>query len=289
MANVDKIIIKEEYSLKNHTTMQLPCTAKFFVIAEDYDSLKQAVTFAVDNNFPILTIGGGSNIIFTMDYYNGLVIRLGGDFDSISQMNENEIEVGAGLSLSKLLNHCKINGLGGLEFLAGIPGTIGGSIMGNAGAGGWGLCDFVEAVSGIDFDGNLVVLKKGEFQYDYRYTSIKNMIICSAIMRLEPTPRKTIDENIKKYMLKRQHQPAGVKSAGCIFKNIKIISAGKLIDDAGLKGYRIGGAVVSDKHANFIINDGTASAQDVLDIIEHIRRIIYSKYQYKLQLEVELV
>jgi UDP-N-acetylenolpyruvoylglucosamine reductase len=197
---------------------------------------------------------------------------------------------GAGAPLKQVANEARRLQLAGLEFLEGIPGSVGGALRMNAGAlGGW-IFDTVESVRLMDYAGHIFERKVAEMYVEYRGCPLlKNHLALGAVLKGSPAPRAQIEERMRESNEKRWRSQPRKPSAGCIFKNPSVIPAGKLIDELGLKGTRVGDAVVSDVHANFIVNDGNATAQDVLNLIEVIRQRAKSARGIDLQTEVEIV
>jgi UDP-N-acetylmuramate dehydrogenase len=196
---------------------------------------------------------------------------------------------GAGATLSAVMNFAKRAGLSGLEFSAGIPGTFGGALAGNAGTAGGDVCGLVESVEVIDVQGRHLWRPRGSFQYGYRHSALRNDLILGATLSLHPDEPAAIKARIDAALSKRGEQPLGVRCSGCMFKNPTGDYAGRLIDTTGLKGLRNGGARVSDLHANFIINDGTATAGDICTLIERIRREVLNRHGIHLDLEIRIV
>jgi UDP-N-acetylmuramate dehydrogenase len=207
-------------------------------------------------------------------------------FKSISYRG-NAIEAGSGLMLGQLILAAKNRGLSGLEFLAGIPGTLGGALVMNAGAWGRSISEIVEKVRVMDYNGTIKILERKEIKFAYRRSSLARYIILSARLKLAKKSKKEIAESIKQFLqCRRNTQDVSSPNAGCVFKNPAGKSAGKLIDLCGLKGKRIGGACVSQRHANFILNKGNAGSGDVLKLMSLIRKRV--KAQFKVNLEPEI-
>lgn len=278
--------IKYDWPLSALSTLGTGGEAENFVSPESERELQEIITSA--KNMRVYILGGGSNIIIPDGKIDGLVISTR-YLDAIAWENDFTAEIGAGCNLSRILKVLREKNLGGLEFVSGIPGTLGGAIIGNAGAGGSGICDFVDAVKVLDFTGNLRVIKRGEFSYSYRKCSLSDekIIIVSAKMSFREA--KPDDEARKKYFLeKRKNQPVKFRSAGCTFKNPDNKSAGKLLDECNCKNLAVGDAIVSDQHANFIINRGQAKSKDILKLMEICSEKVYNSTGIKLEPEIKI-
>ena len=276
-------IIRENFPLSNLTTLGTGGTAEFFAQPESLSQLQEIIRHA-GKKIPVRIIGGGSNIIIPDGTLPGLTIstRM---LNSLTWRGKFSAEIEAGYTLAHLVSSLRGWNLGGLEFAAGIPGTIGGAIMGNAGAGGHGVCEFVDSVNALDSRGRLLTFKRGEFKYGYRNCGLSGVIVVSAVM----TFREAWHEDLETYLdfvKKRRNQPLNSRSAGCTFKNPEGHSAGKLLDECGCKGLTVGGATVSDKHANFIINAGNATSNDVMELSELCAKIVHEHTGIMLEPEI---
>ena len=259
-------IISENYPLSRLTTLGTGGSAEFFAQPETIPQLQEIIRGA--GKIPVYVIGGGSNILIPDGKIPGLTISTR-RLVSLTWRGKFSAEIETGYSFPHLVSSLHGIGWGGLEFAVGIPGTLGGAIMGNAGAGGHGVCEFVDSVNVIGRSGGLKSIRRGEFEYAYRHCALSGsgMILASAVM----TFRKKLPGDFEEYldfMSKRKNQPSNSRSAGCTFKNPPGHSAGKLLDECGCKGLTVGGAIVSDKHANFIINTGNATSADVRELSE---------------------
>ncbi|NQT49197.1 UDP-N-acetylmuramate dehydrogenase [Candidatus Kuenenbacteria bacterium] len=301
--------VLENEPLAKYTTFKIGGPAKFFVKVNNKVDLFQAVKAADEFKLPYFIKGGGSNILVSDNGFDGLVIKLE---STEPEIKENQVTVFAGSSLGGFINKTVQSGLGGLEFAANIPGTVGGAIYGNAGAYGKGVGDFVESVEIIcqdDHEINLKILTKEECGFGYRdsiFKKNKNWIIAEIKFGLEKDENASEKlEQIKKEWQERlAKQPLDCPSAGCSFKNFIYtpelekyqeweikgkLPAGKFIDEAGLKGKKLGGAMISDKHANFILNFDHATAKDVKDLIELVQKTVKDKFGVELEEEVQYV
>ena len=232
-------------------------------------------------------LGNGSNVIFNFEYYDGVIIRLD-RFNSIS-INDNVIEVGAGYSLIKLANEVALLGLSGLEFASGIPGCVGASVAMNAGAYNHSLAEVVESVMVLTPDNEIITMTNKELEFNYRESFLKHnkdYIIISCKIILSHGNKEEILELISNRRIRRmESQPLNYPSAGSVFRNPEGNYAGKLIEDCGFKGYKLGGAMVSLKHANFIINYDGATGRDIVLLINKIKNSVKEKYGIDLILE----
>ena len=252
--------------------------------------MARLVVFAREKGIPIRVVGRGSNLLVRDGGIPGLVIHpKHGDFDAIS-LREPRIEVGSGVRLKKLAALAEAAGLGGFEWMEGIPGDLGGAIRMNAGAMGSEMFDQIVSVTYLDHSGEVHTKRLEEI--DHRYRNVPDFMenfVVSAVLRGIPDTTEAIHERLEASKKKRKEsQPVG-GSAGCIFKNPSVCPAGQLVDELGLKNRRVGNARISDVHGNFIVNEGGASAQDVLTLIEEIRQIAREKRGVDLETEVEIV
>lgn len=274
-------------NLKRYNTYRLETICKYLIFPKTKEELRDLLKCLTETNEKYLILGNGSNVIFKNDYYDGVIIIL----SKLNKLNikDNIIEVEAGYSLQKLsLEVCNL-GLTGLEFACGIPGHIGASIAMNAGAYNSSLSEVVEEVEVINEKFELITMKKEELNFAYRdsiFKKNKNYIIVSAKMKVEQGNKEEILEKITKRRIKRlETQPLDMPSAGSVFRNPENNHAGALIEQANLKGYSIGGAKVSEKHANFIVNNGGAKGIDIVRLIEKIQNDVKDKFNADLILE----
>ena len=229
-------------------------------------------------------MGAGTNLLALDSGFRGLVIKLFGGINDV-KIHRPKAQVGAGVALSKLLLILARKGLGGLEFLAGIPGSIGGAVYMNAGAWGKGIGNFVEEVRVVDRSGKEQVLNRSQLGFGYRSSKLQNSpyLITDIVLKLRRKKGRLITKKMKEYLkLRKDKQPLGTPNCGSVFKNPKGEFAGNLIEKAGCKGMRIGDAQVSSKHANFILNLGEAKAKDVIKLMTCIRKAV------KIELEPEV-
>jgi len=287
--------VRFEEPLKKHTTFKIGGPAEFFVEPRDSKDLRQAVSLAKNNDIPIFLLGAGSNILVSDEGIEGIVLRLNSSyFRKISKKN-NFLEVGSGLLLGQLMQHAAEYSLSGIEFLAGIPGTVGGALAMNAGAWGKNIGNIVEKVTVMDYTGNIKILSKKNIKFDYRKSSLAKYIILSCRIRFVKKNKEEIKDSMRKYIkLRQSSQENSYSNAGCIFKNPTgrtgrpACTAGRLIDLCSLKNKRIGGARVSGKHANFIINRMNAKAGDVLKLMNLIETKVKQKFNINLEPEIKI-
>jgi len=281
--------VKTLESLSRHTTFQIGGRAEFFIEPRDTSDLKLLITQAKRYRMPVLVIGAGSNILVSDKGIKAIVLHLNSPFFKRTSYGRNYLEVGSGLMLGQLILDAKNHGLSGLEFLAGIPGTVGGALAMNAGAWGRNIADTVQSVSVMDCHGKPKTLAKGKIKFGYRKSSLARYIILSARLRLAKKTKKEINVSIKKSLeYRRTAQDTSAPNAGCIFKNPLGKSAGRLIDLCGLKGEKIGGACVSERHANFILNQDNASSGDVLKLMGLIKKRVKGKFRVTLEPEIKI-
>jgi len=276
--------------LAMYTTLRVGGPADVYVQPASEEDLAGVVKFCGERRLPFFVIGRGSNLLVRDGGFRGVVICL-------AQANFSRIEVdgerlccGAGAKLKNVAVEAKRNGLSGVEFLEGIPGSVGGALRMNAGAMGGATFDAVESVRLMDFAGHVRELAPKEMSVEYRScAALKTNIALGVVFKCRPAPRGEIEQRMKAFNEKRWESQPAAPSAGCTFKNPEKIPAGKLIDELGLKGTRVGGAVVSAEHGNFIVNDGNATARDVLELIAILKQRAKKERGIDLHMEVEII
>ena len=281
--------IKENVSLKTLTTLKVGGISKYVFYPKYVTSLKKALTLFKENNINYKIFGNGSNIIPSDKIYDGVIIKL----SSLNNLkiNDEVIEVEAGYSLMKLAKEVIKLGLSGLEWANGIPGTIGGAVYMNAGAYKQDMSFVLEKITVLDENMNIVTLNKDELDFSYRHSRLmeENLICLSATLKLEKKDISLIEEVVNKRKEKRMEtQPLEYPSAGSVFRNPFNDFAGRLVEECNLKGKQIGGAMISLKHANFIINKDNATGKDVLDLINLAKKEVKEKFNIELKQEQEL-
>ena len=286
-----KIIHNEP--MRNHTSFKIGGNADIFVSVVNEDELKQALNYAKLKNYPITIIGNGSNLLVSDSGIRGLVIKI--DIQHLNiEDNKNDIEVrvGSGNKMMAFGIQLKENGISGFEELSGIPGTIGGAVFMNAGAYGKEMKDIVISTKCMNKDCEIFELSNEEQNFEYRSSIFnqKEYIILETKLKLQKGNKEDIVQKMKEYLNKRKEkQPLEYPSAGSTFKRKEGIITAKLIDECGLKGYKIGGAMVSEKHAGFIVNTGDATAKDVLDLIKYVKDKVFKKYGVEIEEEIKLI
>ncbi len=275
--------IEKNKKLAKYTTYGVGGLADFFIETKTEDDIIHAFDFARKKKIPCVIIGNGSNIIINDQGFRGLVIK---NTSRNCNLNGQTVNCESGIMLSELLLLLKKQNLGGAEFLWGIPGTLGGAIVGNAGMNNKSISEIVKKIKILEKNGNIRNFGKEYFNFSYRNSDLKKSgeIILSCLMEFNGKYKDISKKDLKK----RKSQPKG-KSAGSVFKNPKEHYAGKLIEKVGLKGFKIGDAQVSDKHANFIINNGKAKAQDIISLIEKVQSEVMNKFGVQLEKEVRVL
>jgi UDP-N-acetylmuramate dehydrogenase len=282
-------IVTQDAPLAPLTWYKIGGPAKYLIQPRSVEELQEASRRCVENDIPIYVLGLGANLLVGDQGVNGAVFRLDQEFWRRMKISGVSLEVGAGADMQKLLMRTVRAGLAGIECLAGIPGTIGGGIRMNAGGKFGDIGAVVTKVQVMDINGELFERTKDDLVFDYRSTNISATFILSATLELEQEdPEKIMRKTKEIWMFKRNTQPLNTKNCGCIFKNPRGLSAGALIDQAGLKGFRVGGAEVSDKHANFIIAHPGCKADDVMKLVKIIREKVWDKNQLHLESEVQI-
>lgn len=291
--NMKDSIIKKEENMSKHTSFKVGGNADIFIKIATIDELKYILQYTKKNNIPLTVIGNGSNILVKDSGIRGITICL--DFTKIEIQEKEDkvfIEVGAGVKLAMLAVILQKKGIAGFEFASGIPGTIGGAIRMNAGAYGKEMKEIVKLVTYIDEEGNIKTEENEFMDFSYRHSRFKEKqeIIIGCTLQLEKENPDKIKEKMDEYKkLRIEKQPIDMPSAGSTFKRGTNFISAQLIDEAGLKGYSIGGAQVSLKHAGFIVNTGNATAEDILNLIDYVIKVVYEKFGKILELEVEVI
>ncbi len=282
-------IVEKNHPLAKETWYGLGGAADYFIKPQTTEQLKQVARRCNENNVPIYVLGYGSNLLVCDEGVRGAVIQLKSDGFSQMKFEKGRVTAGAGVELSRLLLTCAKRGLSGLEPLTGIPGSVGGAVRMNSGGNFGDIGTAVETVMLMDKDGEVFEKSKPELQFDYRRTNITTKFILEARMNLAPGDPDHITRTIKEnWVYKKNNQPLNTINSGCIFKNPRGLSAGALIDRTGLKGLQIGGAVVSEKHANFIIARKGCTSRDVMRLIELITEKVKKQFNVELELEIEI-
>ena len=285
------ITYKEETSLKNYNTYRLNTIAKFIVFPKNVEELKEIIKYLKDNNIKYYLLGNGSNIIFSMDYYDGVIIKLD-NLNKITYKN-NLVTAEAGCLLIKLSMDTIEKGYTGMEFSTGIPGCVGASVAMNAGAYNSDLATIIKEVTVLTPENKIITMKKEELEFEYRDSFLKKnkgYIVLSATFELEKGNIEEMKQIVSERKKKRiTSQPLDMPNAGSVFRNPIDNYAGSLIEKANLKGYNINGAEISKKHANFIVNTGNATGKDIISLINKVKQEIKEKENIDLLLEQIIV
>ena len=306
--------IKLNEPMKLHTSFKIGGPADFFITANNIQEIREVVNIAKENNLPLKVVGNGTNLLVKDNGFRGIILKTNlqeikitktknkDEINTKYKINEMEssinckeeyiVNVQSGMALGKLAQILLKNEIGGFEFASGIPGTIGGAIKMNAGAYGGEFKDIVQDVTYLNEQDDIVVIQNMQCDFSYRHSlfSNKDYIILGCNLKLYKDTKENIknklDENLQS---RREKQPIEYPSAGSTFKRGEDFITAKLIDECGLKGYTIGGAQVSEKHAGFIINKNNATAEDVINLIKHVTEIVYEKTGKKINLEIEII
>jgi len=281
--------VKENVPLAPHTWYRIGGPARYYIQPQSIEDLQEAARRCAENRIPIYVLGLGANLLVSDQGVNGAVFRLDSDWFTQVTIDKSSVIASSGADMQKLVLKTARAGLAGIECLAGIPGTIGGGVKMNAGGKFGDLGSRVISVTVMDPEGNLYQRTKDDLVFDYRHTNISAPFIVSATLELEQDDPDAIAHRTREiWMYKRNTQPLNAKNCGCIFKNPRGLSAGALIDQAGLKGTRLGGAEVSEKHANFILAHPGCRAEDVMSLVKMIKEKVYDKNQIVLETEVKI-
>jgi len=282
-------IVETNYPLAKCTWYGLGGQADYFIKPQTVEQLKEVVRRCNENNIPIYVMGFGSNLLISDKGLRAAVIKLEADQFTQTQFDGEQLTAWAGAELSKLVLTCVQKGLSGIEALTGIPGSVGGAVKMNAGGAFGDIGAAVETVTLMDNQGSVFEKSKPELIFDYRRTNIIAKFILNARLKLAAADPEQSLRTVKEiWIYKKNNQPLNTKNSGCIFKNPRGVSAGALIDRAGLKGLQIGGATVSEKHANFIIAEKGCKSRDVMRLINAIKQRVKEQFGIELELEIEI-
>lgn len=281
--------VRTDEPMDVHTTFHIGGRADYFVMPSSVDELRELLKFLKANKVYYYIIGNGSNLLVSDAGFRGVIIQLADAFDGVAVIDDTTVEVMSGMLLSRLGRRLADRGLSGFEFATGIPGTVGGAVRMNAGAYGGEMKDIVLSAKVLDERGNLIQADREQLEFGYRTSSIvrNNYIVVSVTMRFTKGEPGRIKQRLTELAEKRRaKQPLEFPSAGSTFKRPDGHFAAKLIEDAGLKGLRSGGAMVSEKHSGFVVNTGGATAADVCALTDRIRDEVFEKFGVKLELEI---
>ncbi len=283
-------LIQRDELMARHTTLRVGGPADVFILPANDADLAAVVKFCSGRGVPMFILGRGSNLLVLDAGFRGVVISLAHPHFSRIEIDGTRVRCGAGAKQKNVAVEAKRAGLSGVEFLEGIPGSIGGALRMNAGAMGGATFDVVESVTVMDHAGSVRELLPKDMTVEYRScATLKNLVALGCVFQCKAAPREEIETRMKSYSEKRWSSQPAIPSAGCMFKNPAGCPAGKLIDDLGLKGTRVGGAVVSAEHGNFLVNDGGATAKDVLELIAYLKAKVKAAAGIDLHTEVEIL
>ena len=280
-------IFRYNIPLHKYTSFRTGGAAEIFVEPLGTSELKKVLRFCKDEQKKVFIFGKGTNILVNDNGVKGVVIHLGGiNFKNVERYGRYVLS-GAGVNLSKLIRTVALSGFEGLEVLAGIPGTVGGAVMMNAGGKYGVISDTICSLTTMTFDGRIIKHKRSDVEFAYRGCNLSKQIVIEVEFQLNESKIEVVLEKMDEiYNEKQEKQPLGTFNAGSIFKNTPQYKAAELIDKANLKGLKVGGAIVSEKHANFIVNTGNATSADILELIKIIKETIKKKYNVSLQEEI---
>ena len=300
--NIKEILEKSKLNKENlyydepmakHTSFKIGGPADVFIKVDNIEELKETLDLSKQNQIPLTIIGNGSNLLVTDKGIRGITAKLNlKDIEIKNENNKQIIKVDAGVPVGLLAQKLLKEEITGFEELSGIPGTIGGAVIMNAGAHGKELKDILKKVTAIDYNGNMREFTNEECQFSYRNSRFQKekYIILQATLELEKGNAKEIKEKMDEYMqFRKEKQPIEYPNAGSTFKRGEDFVTAKLIDEAGLKGYKVGGAQVSKKHAGFIVNVDNATAKDVIELTDYIKEKIEEKFDKKINLEIQII
>ena len=283
-------VIRPDEPLAKHTTLRVGGPADTYVEPASEEDLAAVLAYCHERNRPFFVLGRGSNLLVRDGGFRDVVVCLVHQHFSRIEAAGQRLRCGAGARLKAVAVEARRNGLTGLEFLEGIPGSVGGALRMNAGAMGGAMFDVVESVRLMSFDGSVHEQAAQKLTIAYRSCPVlRTHIALAAVLCGRPGVREEIERRMNEFSRKRWSSQPAAPSAGCMFKNPPSISAGKLIDELGLKGLKVGGAMVSVEHGNFLVNDGSATARDILELIELIRQRARAERGIELETEVEIV
>lgn len=282
-------ITQTDLPLASLTWFRVGGLAQYVVTPRSFDELQEVVRFCHEQQIPVRVLGGGSNVLIRDEGVSGAILRLTHDAFSQISIDGTTVRAGSGVVLSHLISETVKAGLAGLETLVGIPGTVGGALRGNAGGRSGDIGQWVSAVTVLTSAGEKFTRREDELSFAYRQSSVNELVILEGEFQLHPDSPDEISHRMRKlWIMKKASQPLASQSAGCVFRNPRGLSAGALIEQAGLKGTRSGGAEVSDRHANFIVTHPGATAADVLRLIDLIKSRVTEQFGVDLELEIQV-
>jgi len=282
-------IVRQGEALAQHTWFRLGGAAEYFAEPRSIDELQALVRRCAEEGIHIRVLGGGSNVLVRDEGVPGMVVNLSETAFGAITAKGRKITAGGGAKVGHLISVAVREGLAGLEPLVGIPGSVGGALHGNAGSRGGDIGQWTCRATVMTRAGDILERDRDDLTFAYRESSLDELVILHGEFELEQEDPEELTKRMQKYwIVKKASQPLGHQSAGCIFKNPRGMSAGMLIDQAGLKGSRVGGAEVSDLHANFIVADESATSQDVLRLIDLVRSRVAERLGVELETEIEI-
>lgn len=277
--------------MKKHTTFRIGGECDIFCEPKNAYELAGLIRLLNENNQSYIVLGNGSNVLVSDEGIRGVVIKIGEQMSEVSVCGE-EITSGAGILLSRLSKKAMNESLSGMECISGIPGSVGGAVYMNAGAYGAEIADILQSVTYVSREGEIITLEKADLSLGYRKSVFMENggIVTSCVLKLKKGDKEKIAQDMAEVTKKRvEKQPLELPSAGSTFKRPQGYFAGALIEECGLKGYSVGGAKVSEKHAGFVVNFDNATANDVLAVIEHVQKTVYEKFGVGLEPEVKFI
>ena len=282
-------IVRQAEPLAMHTWFQLGGPAQFFAEPRNADELVSLIRRCCEEQIPMRVLGRGSNLLVRDEGVPGMVLRLAEPAFCAIRVDGPSLVAGGGARLGRMVTTAVHEGLAGLESLVAIPGTLGGALHGNAGTPGGDIGQWTVEATVVTDSGQVCVRSRDDFVFAYRQSSLDELVILEARLHLDQDDPNELAKRLQKlWIVRKASQPMGHQCAGCIFKNPLGMFAGELIEEAGLKGARIGGAVVSDRHANFIVAEPECTAADVLRLIDSVRSQVHDRLSVELELELEI-
>jgi UDP-N-acetylmuramate dehydrogenase len=282
-------ITQSDQPLAPLTWMKVGGLTQFIVQPRGFDELQEVITYCSQLEIPVHLLGGGSNVLVRDEGVSGAVVRLTDPAFAQIEIDGTKARAGAGALLSNLISETVKANLAGLETLAGIPGTVGAALKGNAGGKSGDIGQYVCSVTVLTVAGDRFVRSEDELSFAYRESSVNELVVLQGEFQLSEDDGEEITRRMRKlWIMKKATQPLASQSAGCIFKNPRGLSAGALIEQAGLKSTRVGGAEISDRHANFIVTHPEATSDDVLRLIDLVRSKVAEQFGVDLELEIQI-
>jgi len=282
-------IVERDHPLAPHTWYRLGGPADYFIRPRTVDELVEVIRRCGENHLRLHVMGFGSNLLVSDEGVRGAVVKLEGRQFGRTEFEGEQVTAWAGAELSKLVLNCVEKGLSGIEALTGIPGSVGGAVRMNAGGQFGDIGSAVESVTLLDSQGALFEKSKPELIFDYRSVNIRASFVLSARLKLSQADPERIMRTVKEsWICKKNNQPLNTRNCGCVFKNPPGASAGALIDRAGLKGLQVGGAVVSEKHANFIVAGDDCTSRDITRLIDAVKQRVREQFDVELEPEIEV-